>query len=153
MVNFFKYPLIYPYTGNIRSTRLLDVNTLPCQSPISIEHVYLIHTIIWSSRVDIATNAIERHGKDDCHNVAGEIRDECQNEWGASGQSWVVLFDMNGAFSIRCSPNKSIELRGNGVFVYAARLWGVYKPWPRTGTWPTPLCLFLFLWLLIFVWF
>ena len=72
--------------------------------------------------LDIATNAIERHGKDDCHNVAGEIRDECQNEWGASGQSWVVLFDMNGAFSIRCSPNKSIELRGNGVFVYAARL-------------------------------
>ena len=72
--------------------------------------------------MDIATNAIERHGKDDCHNVAGEIRDECQNEWGASGQSWVVSFDMNGAFSIRCSPNKSIDLRGNGVFIYAARI-------------------------------
>ena len=39
--------------------------------------------------LDIATNAIERHGKDDCHNVAGEIRD---------------------------------DLRGNGVFVYAARI-------------------------------
>ena len=51
MINFFKYPLIYPYTGNIRSTRLLGINTLPCQSPISIEHVYLIHTIIWSTRV------------------------------------------------------------------------------------------------------
>ena len=54
MINFFKYPLIYPYTGNIRSTRLLGVNTLPCQSPISIEHVYLIHTIIWSTRVGMS---------------------------------------------------------------------------------------------------
>ena len=27
-------------------TRLLGSNTLPCQSPISIEHVYLIYTII-----------------------------------------------------------------------------------------------------------
>ena len=42
---------IYPYTGKIRSTRLLGSNTLPCQSPISIEHVYLIYTIIWSTRV------------------------------------------------------------------------------------------------------
>ena len=45
MINFFKYPLIYPYKGNIRSTRLLGSNTLPCQSPISIEHVYLILAI------------------------------------------------------------------------------------------------------------
>ena len=77
--------------------------------------------------LDIATNAIERHGKDDCHNVAGEIRDGCEDEWGFSGQSWVAVFDTNGAFSVRCSPDKSIDLkgdnnRGNGVFVYAARL-------------------------------
>ena len=40
-----------PYTGKIRSTRLLGSNTLTCQSPISIQHVYLIYTVIWSSRV------------------------------------------------------------------------------------------------------
>ena len=69
-------------------------------------------------------NAIRRHGKNDLYNVGGEIRDECQKEWPASGQSWVVLVDTNGAFSIRCSPYKSIDLRNNGdrIYVYAARV-------------------------------
>ena len=69
-------------------------------------------------------NAIRRHGKNDLYNVGGEIRDECQKEWPASGQSWVVFLDNNGAFNIRCSTSKSIYLRDNGmsIFIYAARI-------------------------------
>ena len=76
-------------------------------------------------------NAIRKHGNDNNNameflsNVATEVQSECQNEWPASGQKWVVLYDTNGAFSISCGTvYKKIFIKDSGKndCVYAARL-------------------------------
>ena len=73
----------------------------------------------------IVENAIRKHGIDNLSDVTNEVRSECQNEWPASGQFWVVLYDTNGAFNISYgTASKKIFIKDSGKndCVWAARI-------------------------------
>lgn len=76
--------------------------------------------------IRMVENAIRKHGYGNTGDVANEVLSECQNKWPASGEKWVVLFDLNGASSVwhhgGYSKKIYIEDSDNGFFVYAVRL-------------------------------
>ena len=75
-------------------------------------------------------NAIRKHGNDNDNsddflsNIATEVQSECQNEWPASGEKWVVLYSPIGAVGIFAgNASKILYIQDSDKgFVYAARI-------------------------------
>ena len=61
--------------------------------------------------VQICNNAIGAKGWDNKSGVTDFIMDACEDEWPASGKSWVVLYTFDGQFSIRCKSDKKMFVK------------------------------------------
>ena len=74
--------------------------------------------------IRIVENAIRRHGDQEWFAVVKEIRRECEDEFPAKGQSWLVIYDTNGNFQVAYSAYKRIHLKNTDKFdfVWAYRV-------------------------------
>ena len=74
--------------------------------------------------IRIVENGIKKHGTEERYEVAKYIRRECEDEFPAKGQSWLVIFDTNGSFGVAYSAYKRIHIKNADKwdFVYAYRV-------------------------------
>ena len=74
----------------------------------------------------IANKCISSYGWDNRSKVVTYVHDELQKEFPASGKSWVVLYDVNGSFTINAPYNDMEFFAKEGgsrtEYLYAARV-------------------------------
>ena len=91
-------------------------------------HVESEHAFSYTEQaafIMIVENAIRKHGINNRSDVVKEVQSECQNEWPASGEKWVVLYDTNGDFGIMAGDySKKFFIKDSDKYdyVYAARI-------------------------------